>query len=172
MSDITKNKFAQRQEARRKEYQSVMGLVTDAFDEIQLSLNSNVPLEVITEDLNELHAIKTSAKTVETCLYRIRKKRHSTASTITSRKNRTAKECSESGVVGSTDSALAPEADWNDVEQLVGYRLSDEVRDYVSVVGNKVVENFPKDARGRAKNVRSKSVRDELTKLRREVSRK
>ena len=59
----------------------------------------------------------------------------------------------------------APAADWTELEKLVGYRLSDEIRDYVSADGKRVVENFPKPT------MLSSEIRAELTKLRRDLKR-
>ena len=37
-----------------------------------------------------------------------------------------------------------PEDDWNDTEHLIGYRLEDCIRPYVSVVNGQIIRNFPK----------------------------
>lgn len=64
-----------------------------------------------------------------------------------------------------SDGQETPEPDWNEVEKRVGYRLSDEIRDYVSLNGKRVKENFPKG------KLRSREARSELTILRRDLSR-
>jgi len=56
--------------------------------------------------------------------------------------------------------------DWNEVEKKVGYRLSDEVRNYVSIKDGRIDTHFPKTGK-----MRPPEVRAELTRLRRNISR-
>ena len=58
-----------------------------------------------------------------------------------------------------------PEADWTDLEKKVGYRLSDEIREYVSFDGKRIVGNFP------IPTLHTAEMRAELTQLRRDVRR-
>lgn len=58
-----------------------------------------------------------------------------------------------------------PEADWTDLEKKVGYRLSDEIREYVSFDGQRIVGNFP------IPTLHTAEMRAELTRLRRDVRR-
>ena len=103
-----------------------------------------------------------SLDTFRTYLYRMRKAnpkiQKQTAKKITAQPHRVASP-------ERSDEPEAPGADWTDLEKLVGYRLSDEIREYVSAKDKRVVENFPKGHR------RSAEARGELTVLRRDLSR-
>lgn len=168
-----KASFVQDLKELEREYGSVMGIVTESYDEIDKALKMKVPLALVTEKLNERFGLEAKPKHVSQCLYRIRKARKETGTSRSSKQTTTAKKITaQPHRVASPERSAEPEApgaDWTDLEKLVGYRLSDEIRDYVSadLSGDvkRVKENFPKGHR------RSSEARGELTVLRRDLKR-
>jgi len=145
----------------QRKYQTLLS----RHDAIEKKLKSGWSQAKFVARLNET-GMDITLDTFRTYLYRMRKAVKAQTKITTAKKNHS------SGSDAASAASQSPTPDWNDVERLVGYRLSDEIRDYVSVEGNKVKENFPKNAQGKEKKMRSAAVREELTKLRREVRRK
>jgi len=73
--DDGKKGFVDAMAEHQKTYRSVMSVVTEQIDVIESSLASNVPIEVLVQELNEHFKLNTNSSTVNKCLYRLRKKR-------------------------------------------------------------------------------------------------
>ena len=140
MSDDGKKEFALAMSNHRSQYQSVMGLIREQFDEIELSVKSGVPIDVITEQLKQTFNIQTTRATVKSCLSRHRKALKSSGKTI----NDGSKQTYQSPSIPQSGSSDTDQIDWNETEKLVGYRLEECIRPYVQVVDGNIVRNFKK----------------------------
>ena len=141
MSDDGKKEFALAMSNHRSEYQSVMGLVREQFDEIELSVKSGVPIDVITEQLKQTFNIRTTKATVKSCLSRHRKALKSDPRKTVRTQNRLPKQSASNIKSRASDT---DQEGWNETEKLVGYRLEDCIRPYVQVVDGHIVRNFKK----------------------------
>ena len=157
--DGKKDDFSEDLIELQKQYTpSVMSIVTEHFDEIEKALAKKVPLVRITETLNTRFGLTIKPTTVSQCLCRIRKqqKTHSRPSTTTRSKRRQSTTASSAPKANAPSnrskdntqifnpSRQEPEDDWNDTEHLIGYRLEDCIRPYVSVVDGEIKKDFPK----------------------------
>ena len=159
MSADGKKEFALAMSNHRSQYQSVMGLIREQFDEIELSVKSGVPIDVITEQLKQTFNIQTTRATVKSCLSRHRKALKSAGKTIKG----VSKQTYQSPSIPQLGASDTDQTDWNDTEKLVGYRLEECIRPYVQVVDGKIERNF------RDGMIHTPDIRNALARLRNAV---
>jgi len=126
-------------DAHQEAYGSVMSIIEEKYDVIEKSLSRNVPLDVITEELNNRLGLKTNKANVKKCLQRIRDRE---ASGVTGRRKRSNLSKVDSATKGSPPIS-EPEhiADPTcprilKLEEIIGERAPESVRPFISVNDN------------------------------------
>ena len=158
---------------RTAEYQSLMSVVTSVYDEIQGELDAGVPMEVVTEDLrNDFEMEITNERSVETCMYRIRKKRKSEANTSSSRTSETKTVSQAERTEPKNPAKPKPrkkpgKPDYEEcpyiqkIEAHLGERLPDSVRPFVEIRDGGLITHFEKGT------IHTAEIREFTTRIRR-----